>query len=75
MYSAQTANGLGVTDGSGTINPAALNSGTFQSQTQIPVRWNNSHDPTVMRAFSHCDVDLSTAAVISADMEFGKQEL
>ena len=26
MYSAQTANGLGVTDGSGTINPAALNS-------------------------------------------------
>ncbi|KAF4632457.1 hypothetical protein G7Y89_g5667 [Cudoniella acicularis] len=26
MYSAQTTNGLGVTDGSGTINPAALNS-------------------------------------------------
>ncbi|RDL41901.1 uncharacterized protein BP5553_01880 [Venustampulla echinocandica] len=26
MYSAQTRNGLGVTDGSGTINPAALNS-------------------------------------------------
>jgi hypothetical protein len=26
MYSAQATNGLGVTDGSGTINPAALNS-------------------------------------------------
>lgn len=26
MYSVQTTNGLGVTDGSGTINPAALNS-------------------------------------------------
>lgn len=26
MYSAQTTNGLGVTDGTGTINPAALNS-------------------------------------------------
>ncbi len=35
MYSAQTANGLGVTDGSGTINPAALNSGMSQSQSQI----------------------------------------
>jgi hypothetical protein len=36
MYSAQTSNGLGVTDGSGTINPAALNSGMSQAQTHIP---------------------------------------
>jgi hypothetical protein len=72
MYSAQTA-GLGVTDG-GTINPAALNSGRPQSQTRLSLagvipQFHNSTPPTARRAFCPCSFDLSTAAVISADME------
>jgi len=39
------------------------------------VRWNDFHTQTAIRVLSNCDVDLSTAAVISADMEVGNRSV
>jgi hypothetical protein len=53
MYSAQATNGLGVTDGSGTINPAALNSsGKISHTTGTPAKSPAQFPPVVGGATS-----------------------